>query len=108
VNSAAALEAVERVLNRGGEPEYVLRTVLEALHARGISYAAVRFAGRELATGEVADAVEAPIVFDGAKVGTLALCGADAAFVGRVTTLISPYVRSTSIAVKSAKHFSRA
>ena len=107
MNSAAALEAVERILNRGGEPDAVLRAVLEALRARGVSYAAIRFGRGDLASGEAADAVEAPIVFEGAEVGTLTLSTGDGAFIARVATLISSYVRSASVAAQSAEHFQR-
>jgi hypothetical protein len=39
IDYRGALEAVERILNRGGDAEDVLRGVLEALGARGISFA---------------------------------------------------------------------
>jgi hypothetical protein len=93
-----ALEAVERILNRGGEPLMVLRTVLDSLHARAIPLAAIRFGdGTELAVGggaEVGAAVEADVVFGGMPVGSLALGVSDRAFVERVAALISPYVHA--------------
>jgi hypothetical protein len=39
IDYRGAPEAVERILNRGGDAEDVLRGVLEALGARGISFA---------------------------------------------------------------------
>ena len=41
---SGALEAVDRILNRGGDADDVLRDVLQALHERGVSWAAIRFA----------------------------------------------------------------
>ena len=93
MNHAAALEAVERILNRGGQPEDVLIDVLEALHVRGVGYAAIRFGGRELAVGAPRDGIESPIVVDGMQTGTFVLGTDDPTFVARVATLISPYVR---------------
>ena len=83
VDHRGALEAVERILNRGGDPRDVLLAVLEALHARGVAYAAVRVGGDELSIG-----VPRPAAASGAL--TLA---DDQEFVDRVALLISPYVR---------------
>ena len=89
VDHRGALEAVERIVNRGGEGSEVVRAVLEALHARGVSYAAVRSDdGDEVVVGSVAEASSAPITV----VGSLELADGDEAFVARVATLISPYV----------------
>lgn len=93
VDQRGALEAVERIINRGGAGPEVVRAVLEALHARGVPYAAVRSTGgEEIAVGPVADASRAPIVTGATVVGSLELAGGDDAFVHRVATLISPYV----------------
>lgn len=94
-----ALEAVERVLNRGGDAEDVLRRVLEALQARGVEFGLVRFvAGNGLvdgpSVGKRIGALEAPVVFAGETVGVLELAVGDARFAARVATLISPYVSS--------------
>ena len=43
VDSRGALGAVERVLNRGGDSQDVLRSVLEVLHARGVESGRVRY-----------------------------------------------------------------
>jgi hypothetical protein len=84
VDHRGALEAVERILNRGGDPAAVLQAVLEALHARGIAYAAVGLDDEHLSVGSPGD---------GLTSGALTVATTDQAFVDRVATLISPYVR---------------
>jgi hypothetical protein len=97
LDSRAALEAVERILNRGGEADDVLRAVLAALHERGVPFAAVRF----VEEGELVDgpslgtpggAIETPVVYEGRRIGALQLALDDRTFAERVATLISPYV----------------
>jgi hypothetical protein len=85
IDQRGALEAVERIVNRGGEPEKVLRAVLDALHARGITYAAVRVGQKQLTVGSETEAVTS---------GPLVVATDDKAFVDRVATLIRPYVPS--------------
>lgn len=92
-----ALEAVERILNRGGDAEDVLQGVLEALGARGISFARVQLAGSDglnagLTVGEQREAVAVPVVYEGLEVGSLELATDDRAFAERVATLISHHV----------------
>jgi hypothetical protein len=87
VDHRGALEAVERIVNRGGEPEAVLRAVLDALHARGISYAAVRIGDEQLSVGSPDD---------GLTSGALTATTTDQEFVARVATLISPYSQGSS------------
>jgi hypothetical protein len=65
MNEAAALEAVERIVNRGGEPQEVVHAVAIALRERDFDATAV---GRSLRIAE-----------------------ADEAFAARVATLLSPY-----------------
>jgi hypothetical protein len=94
-----ALEAVERILNRGGHSDDVLREVLNALHARGVAFGLVRFAAGDRfadgpSVGERASALQTTVVFAGETVGVLELEVDDAQFAARVATLISPYVRS--------------
>jgi hypothetical protein len=91
-----ALEAVERILNRGGDADVVLQAVLEALRLRGISYARLQLAGRDglnaaLEVGEQGEGIVAPVVYGGEEIGSLELAAGDRAFVERVATLISPY-----------------
>jgi hypothetical protein len=97
IDHRGALEAVERILNRGGEDDEVLRAVLEALHRRGVASAKVKVLenGRLFegpCVGGPAERIVSAVVLDGAEVGSLELAVTDAAFVARVATLISPYV----------------
>ena len=94
---AGALEAIDRILNRGGDADDVLRTVLETLHDRGVPYAAIRFveAGRLVdgpSIGERGPTRTAPVVYQDELVGELELAVDDAAFTERVATLISAHV----------------
>lgn len=88
VNTAGALESVERILNRGGEPAEVVGAVLDALRERGFP-AELRSA--EEPAGPDATS-QAPIVHDGQTVALLAVTGGDEPFARRVALLISPYV----------------
>jgi hypothetical protein len=92
-----ALEAVDRLVNVGGDADDVLRAVLSALHARGVDYAAIRFLedgdlvdGPSVGAGEVAVAV--PVVFQGRHVGELQLSIPDHELAVRVATLVSAFV----------------
>ena len=92
-----ALEAIERILDRGGDADEVLRAVLEALHERGVGYAGICFAERdELVDGPWVGAEPArtavPVLYDGKRVGVLELATDDRAFAERVATLNSAYV----------------
>jgi hypothetical protein len=96
-DAAGALEAIERILNRGGDADEVLRAVLQALHGRGIPYAAIRF----LENGKLIDGpavgcdlrgLAVPVLYEGNRVGELEVATDDAAFAERVATLISAYV----------------
>jgi hypothetical protein len=96
IDYRGALEAVERILNRGGAPDQVLQEVLEALQARGVASVKVCFAenGRLLAGPSVGEGkgIVLPVVFGGTEIGSLELAVSDVAFAQRVATLISPYV----------------
>jgi hypothetical protein len=83
VDTRGALEAVERILNRGGDQEDVLRAVLDALHQRGVPYAAVRVGGEELSVGSPTAALTRE---------ALTVATDDEAFVERLATLTSAYV----------------
>jgi hypothetical protein len=94
---AGALEAVERILNRGGDADDVLRDVLRAVHERGIAYSAVRFieSGGFVdgpSIGTPIDALTVPVTYDGRQVGELSIATDDRAFAERLATLISAYV----------------
>jgi hypothetical protein len=100
---SGALEAIDRMLNGGGDPDDVLRHVVRVLHERLGCHAQVLFVeGDALVPGPEAGVAGAsaprtalPVSFDGARVAELALAWApDAvgrAFLERVATLISPY-----------------
>jgi putative methionine-R-sulfoxide reductase with GAF domain len=99
-----ALEAVDRVLNRGGDADDVLRAVVTAVYERarydwvGISFVE----GDELVLGPTTGAgrgdgerLAVPIRYEERAVGELAVLGSpdeeDRAFLERVATLVSPY-----------------
>lgn len=108
IDYRGALEAVERILNRGGDAEGVLRAVLEALRSRGISFAQVQLAEGDgldagLTVGEQCEAVAVPVVYAGLTVGSLELATDDHAFAERVATLISHYVARLEARGNSAR-----
>jgi hypothetical protein len=95
--NSGALAAVDRIVNRGGDADDVLRDVLAVLHERGIAYAAIRFVEEgELvdgpAVGEPTQSLITPVVYEGKRVGELELAVDDEAFAERVAVLISAYV----------------
>lgn len=96
--TAGALEAIERILNRGGDADDVLRAVLAVLHERGAAWAAIRFveAGGLVEGPSIGappeEALAVPVVYEGAEVGELEAAIDDRSFLERVAILISPYV----------------
>ena len=99
--SARALEALDRVLDRGGEPDDVLRSTVSVLvDEPGVSWAGVAFSeegrlvlGPEAGTPDESRRVRVPVRFQGSKIGELQVDGdADPAFLERVATLISAHV----------------
>lgn len=104
-----ALEALDRVLNRGGEPEAVLRTVVELVHDLfehydwvGISVAEGTHPVLGLSEGKEPPGepqLRIPILYEGDVVGELsvepvpatAFSAEDRTFLERVALLISPY-----------------
>lgn len=102
---SGALEVVDRILNRGGHPDDVLRDVLEALVERGATdWAGIAFVedGRPVlgpflgAAGP--DEIETRrIELGGSLVGELwAAPGGDRAVLDRVAVVVAPYVRVDS------------
>jgi hypothetical protein len=96
---SGSLEALDRILNRGGDADDVLCEVVGVLAER-YDYAAIRFvegddlvAGPSLGTpGEVTSSW--PILFQGMKVAELEVSASpakDGEFLGRVATIVSPY-----------------
>jgi hypothetical protein len=97
IDHTGALEAIERIVDRGGDADDVLRAVLAALHERGTSYGAIRFVdGGHLvdgpSVGEPTDGRTTPVLYQGERVGELELVDDDAAFAERVARLIAAYV----------------
>lgn len=91
-----ALEAVDRIVNRGGEADDVLRETLTVLGML-YPYAAIRFTDeRRLAHGTDEPAERYPIEFQGTKVADLEVAVTDpddGVFLDRVATLVSGYCR---------------
>ena len=102
MSEAGALDAIDRVLNRGGDADDVLREVVDVLPAQvpGLAWAGVSFReGGELVPGPQAGEpdeqrrVRVPVDYRGERVGELAVDGeAETAFLERVATLISAHV----------------
>jgi hypothetical protein len=98
-SSSGALEAVERILNRGGDADDVLRQVVDALQERAATWVGIAFvqAGNlELgpsAGGAVPDEVQRHAVhWNGARIAELWTgAGADSALCERVALIVSPY-----------------
>jgi hypothetical protein len=98
-SSSGALEAVERVLNRGGAPDAVLRHVVSALHERAAPWVGIAFVEEHrFQLGPSAGGVKPEeiqshsIVWEGRTVAELwASIEADAALLSRVAVIVSPY-----------------
>jgi len=95
-SSSGALEAVERILNRGGESGDVLRQVVTALHELTGAWVAVAFDSEPgpSSGGETpADHQRHPIVRQGRTVAELWTgAEADPALCAHVAVIVSPYV----------------
>jgi hypothetical protein len=98
--SVAALEAVERVVAGGGEPDDVLRSVVDALVARGAcAFAWIRFReGEELVSGPQAGAPDpssrttTPVLFNDDHVADLVTDGcAEPGLLATVAGAIAPH-----------------
>lgn len=93
-----ALDAVERIVNRGGEADDVLRQVVGAL-ARVYPYISLWFVEEGALSqgpraGEAVDGERYPIAFQGTKVAELEVGGADGddrALLERIATLVSAH-----------------
>jgi hypothetical protein len=98
-----ALEAVDRLVNRGGEADDVLQGVVQSLHQRaGYRFVGIAFVeGDGLELGPTAgrpggEPAGFPITFEGRSVGELRVeprtdDPGELALLQRVATLISPY-----------------
>ena len=96
---SGSLETLDRILNRGGDPDDVLREVVRVLAER-YDYAAIKFVEDDdllpgPASGTPDEPVTAwPISYQGMKVAELEISpvtAADQEFLERVTTIVSPY-----------------
>ena len=90
-----AIEAIERILNRGGDADDVVREVVGVLRER-FGFAAIRFVeGDQLVDGSSAGAahptISMQVEFQGRHVADLAIATDDEALVRRIATIISPY-----------------
>ncbi len=100
-SSSAALEAVDRILNRGGDADDVLREVVAVLVEHGgCAWAGIAFVeegslvlGPEAGTPDESRRGRVAIAYRGDKVGELWTDGApDPAVVERVAVLVSAHV----------------
>jgi len=98
-SSSGALEAVERILNRGGEPDDVLRQVVEALHTRAAAWVGIAFAeegrfelGPSSGVAKPADHQRHPVDWNGHTTAELwTSTDADPELCARVAMIVSPY-----------------
>ena len=97
---SGALEAVERVLNRGGEADDVLRQVVAILHERLDCFVRISFVESDSlvqgpAAGDETETTPFPIAFQERRVADLEAGGElteeDRTLLERVAILISPY-----------------
>ena len=98
--STGALDAVDRILNRGGDADDVLRAVVGAVvELGGCAWAGILFVeAGELVLGPQAgeprpqERIQLPVVFNGDPVAELVADGCDErAFLERVALVISAY-----------------
>ena len=99
--SSRALEALDRILNRSGDADDVLRASVEVLADEpGITWAGIAFledadlvVGPQAGEPDPAARTRVPIVFQGSNVGELWVDGvAERAFLERVALLVSAHV----------------
>jgi hypothetical protein len=93
---SGVLEAIERILNRGGESDEVLRQVERVLNERlGLHTRVRRVDGEAVTTPAAGAETSFPVLLEGAEVGELVVAGEpDAggrALMERVAVLVSPY-----------------
>jgi hypothetical protein len=100
VSAAHVLEAVDRIIDRGGDPEDVLQAIVTTIVDRtDAKFAAVLLndegelvVGPHAGVAEPGERRESPIVFEGAYRGELAVDGLDdQPLIERVASLIAPY-----------------
>ena len=95
-----AVEAIDRIVDEGGDADDVLRGVVTALHEQaGYAWAGIFFVeeddlalGPEAGTAAGQPRTHVPVAWQGVRVAELAVEGAppaDAAFLARVATLVA-------------------
>ena len=98
--NGGALDAVDRILNRGGDADDVLRAVVGALVERGgCAWAGILFVedgelvlGPQAGEQRPAERIQLPVVYNGDRVAELVADGSDdRAFLERVALLISAH-----------------
>ena len=101
-SSSAALEAIDRILDSGGDADDVLRQVVAALHERaGYTWAGIFFAeegslvlGPHAGTPNKPARTRVPVIWQGSRIAELAVDDApeeDRMFLERVAVLVSGY-----------------
>jgi hypothetical protein len=102
VTQSGALEAIDRILNRGGDADDVLRAVVRTLHERaGYPWAGILFVeggglvlGPEAGEPQPERRTPLPVSYNGKRVAELAVDDApeeDRSFLERVAVLISAH-----------------
>jgi hypothetical protein len=101
-STSGALEAIDRILNRGGDADDVLRDVVAVLHERaGYAWAGIFFVeagglvlGPQAGTPQPDRRTQLPVAYDGKPVAELAVDDAPEehrSFLERVAVLISAH-----------------
>jgi hypothetical protein len=98
-SSSGALEAVERILNRGGADDDVLQQVVDALHERTAAWAGIAFVEQDrlelrMSAGgtEPADLQRHPVDWQGSTIAEhWASAEAATALFARNAVIVSPY-----------------
>lgn len=99
--STHTLETLDQLLDRGGEPDDLLRSVVGALAAeQGIEWAGIAFLedgkltlGPEAGAANPSRRIRVPVLYEEARVGELWVDGeVDRSFLGHVAVLISAHV----------------
>jgi putative methionine-R-sulfoxide reductase with GAF domain len=99
--STRGLDGIDQILARGGEPDDVLRSVVDALADEpGIAWAGIAFLengrvtlGPHAGTADESRRVRVPVTYEGVRVGEVWIDGdVDQSFLGQLAVLISAHV----------------
>jgi hypothetical protein len=100
LSGTAAIEAVERIVDIGGDADDILRGAVEALvDPGGCTWAGILFVesgalvlGPQAGAPEQDTRIQVPVVFEGSRIAELAVEGCeDPAFLDRIAFVIAPY-----------------